>query len=439
MAGDIINARPVRELGLMKRTLACLALLLGPPLSAAACLWDRDTPAEEALGMPEVVAALTGRFDRNPPLFYKRRLARVADHLRCHPEDLGAFDDAGVACDRLGRGVEAIAWMDRKRAQLESIDEASPALTAHWYRYHANLGTFLAHHWFRRGADRAQIDEVNAARDEIARALEINPNAHHGRERYQLQALEWIIDPPEVGQSQELPNLLGWDSADVYDQETDPEAADDAVRGLAGLIVLGDAWESVDVFHAFNVALQLDSVGHDRGREGGRNTLAYFAWLRCRELIDAGQGSILPGAARGEDLKALLPRPDFVGADHLLDNAYRELRDEAEARHDSRVAFMTRRLKAGLHPDTNPQFWNGYNEPPPPSLPTRSVPDAYRAWHTSRMRMAFALVIGVPTLAAGLIVVLLTRARRHRIAGSSDWTWENSDDMLLNKHKNSNE
>ena len=61
----------------MRRTLTALALLLGLPLSVAACLWDRDTPADEAKGMPEVVAVLTGRFERNPPLFYEMRLARV--------------------------------------------------------------------------------------------------------------------------------------------------------------------------------------------------------------------------------------------------------------------------------------------------------------------------------------------------------------------------
>ena len=53
------------------------ALLLGLPLSVAACLWDRDTPADEARGLPEVVAVLTGRFERNPPLFYEMRLGRV--------------------------------------------------------------------------------------------------------------------------------------------------------------------------------------------------------------------------------------------------------------------------------------------------------------------------------------------------------------------------
>ncbi|CAN5627787.1 hypothetical protein BH23PLA1_BH23PLA1_20900 [soil metagenome] len=273
----------------MRRALTALALLLGLPLSVAACLWDRDTPAEEARGMPEVVAVLTGRFERNPPLYYEMRLGRVAAHLQSHPDDLAAYDDAGVACDRLGLGDEAISWMQRKRAELEKLDASRPEVQEQRYRYHANFGTFLVHRWARQGADRTRIDEVEAARDEIARALESNPDAHFGREKYQLQAMDWIVDPPKVEGSQHLPNLLGWSFDDIYGELTDPEEADDAVRGFAGLIVLGNAWESVDIFHALNVALQRNSVGFERGREGvetrwptSPGSVARSWWTRAR-------------------------------------------------------------------------------------------------------------------------------------------------------------
>ena len=135
----------------MKRALTALALLLGLPLAVIACIWDRDTPVDEARGLPEVVAVLTGRFDRNPPLFYEMRLERVTDHLQSHPEDLAAYDDAGVACDRLGRGDEAISWMEKKRAQLDGLDASRPEVKEQLYRYHANLGTFLVHRWVRQG------------------------------------------------------------------------------------------------------------------------------------------------------------------------------------------------------------------------------------------------------------------------------------------------
>jgi hypothetical protein len=399
----------------MKYVAVVFALLIGLPHLALACLWDRDTPATEASGMPEVVAVLTGRFERNPPLYYKMRLARVARHLESHPGDLAAYDDAGVACDRLGMSEEAISWMDRKRIELDKLDVSQADVREHLYRYHANLGTFLVHRWIGEGADRGRIDEVQSACDEIAKALEINPDAHHGREKYQLQVMKWIVDPPRTDNVHELPNFLGWSFQDIYGELTEPEEAEEAVRGLAGLVVLGNAWESVDVFHALNVALQRNSTGFERGRDGGRNSLAYFAWLRCFELVDSGRGSILPDAPTGKPLKTLLPKPDFANAELLLDPAYKQLRSEADDWHEQRLAFMSQRLEAGRHPDTDPSFWDGYTAQPAPELPSISVPDAYSAWQERRKTLVLLIVIGVPLLLLGLgIGVWFVRASKAR-------------------------
>src|SRR5262249_35087201 len=157
-----------------------------------------------------------------------------------------------------------IDWMTKKRAQLDKPDASRPEVKEQLYRYHANLGTFLVHRWVRQGADRAKIAEVQSARDEIAEALKINPNAHFGREKYQLQAIEWIMTAPKVVRDE---------SKDTWPQEVKasmlgidrfgnlpPEQAHDAVRGWSGLIVLGNAWESVDVFNALAFALAHDTV-----------------------------------------------------------------------------------------------------------------------------------------------------------------------------------
>jgi hypothetical protein len=301
--------------------------------------------------------------------------------------------------------------MEKKRAQLDGLDASRPEVKEQLYRYHANLGTFLVHRWVRQGADRARLGEVKAARDEIARAMEINPNAHFGREKYQLRAIEWIIDPPGASGQQYLPNLLGWEPHPLGDM-ADPELADGAVRGLAGLIVLGNAWESVDVFHALNVALQHDTLGFAKDRDGGRNTLAYLAWLRCRELIDTGKGSMLPDAPKGEALKSMLPKPGFVEAEKLLDPAFVKLRAEADAWHAARTAFMTGRLKEGRHPDTDRDFWDGYTERPAPGLPAMSVPDAYKARLLRFERSARLVIVGVPALVVALLVIRSMWARR---------------------------
>lgn len=391
------------------------ACVVAPPVAALACLWDRDTPYHEAMEMPEVVAALTGRFPRNPPLYYEMRLDRVEAELRSRPDDLAAYDDAGVACDRLGLGDEAIAWMERKRARLDGLDSSRPETREHLYRYHANLGTFLIHRWIRRGADRARLDDAEAARDEIADALQINPNAHFGREKYQLRAIEWMIAPPQSAGARTLPNFL--DLAPPMETTLiDPKEADEMVRGLSGLIVLGNAWESVDVFNALCLALQHDTLGFENDYGGGRNSLATFAWLRCKELIEAGKGSILPDAPRGDELLSMIPRPEMRWSEDLLEPAFQKARAEADAWQADRTEFMTGRLAEGLHPDVDEDFWDGYKESTPPPLPMGSPGKTYEAadlWRPGKVRL-FLGGAGLAVLAyvASLLRLRISRGRR---------------------------
>ncbi|HEY0072633.1 MAG TPA: hypothetical protein VGB77_00935, partial [Abditibacteriaceae bacterium] len=144
------------------RLLFLLVLAFLAPLpSTHACLWDSDTLSTEAKGLPGTLEIITGRFERNPPLFYEMRLKRVTQEITAQPQKLELYDDAGVACDRLHKGNQAIAWMAKKRAQLKPY----PQDKEHWYRYHANLGTFQAHRWLRGGADRKKLHEMKTARD----------------------------------------------------------------------------------------------------------------------------------------------------------------------------------------------------------------------------------------------------------------------------------
>jgi hypothetical protein len=80
--------------------------------------------------LPEVIEVIAGRFERNPPLYYEMRLERAKGRIARDPLDLPAFDDAGVACDRLGRGDEAIAWMAQKKAALDAMPARDGPCTA---------------------------------------------------------------------------------------------------------------------------------------------------------------------------------------------------------------------------------------------------------------------------------------------------------------------
>ena len=110
-------------------------------LPASACIWDRDTLRDEAKGKLDTVKAITGWFDRYPARYCEMRLDRVTKELEKKPDALDLYDDAGVACSRLGRHDEAIAWMTRKGEVLAS--KRPEETKEERYRYYSNLGTFL--------------------------------------------------------------------------------------------------------------------------------------------------------------------------------------------------------------------------------------------------------------------------------------------------------
>ncbi len=324
---------------------------------AHACLWDSDTLATEAKGLPDVVQVITGRFERNPPLFYEMRLARVSKEIQSQPAKLELYDDAAVACDRLHRSREAIVWMAKKRAQLKPF----PQDKEHWYRYHANLGTFQAHDWLRSGANRKNISQMKSARDHIARAIKINPDAHFGREKYQLMAMEWIIKPPK--NMTVIPDFLGLSSKIDGFPTSGPKTQREAIRGLCGLITLGAAWESVDVYHALEFALTLD-------RE---SSVAHLANLRIAELLRDGRHTLYPGATRDDEHSMVnseflnLPPQEDMGWKET-DAAFMYLRREADEWQAKRTAYMVEHLKAGRHPDTDATFWTAWKDYGPPAI-----------------------------------------------------------------------
>lgn len=341
-----------------------LALLARP---AAACLWDEDTAYAEARGLPEVVEVIAGRFERNPPLYYEMRLARARGRVERDPRDLPAYDDAGVACDRLGRGDEAIAWMGRKKAALEGMPAGDAQAKEHRYRYLANLGTFHVHRWARNGAKRDDLADAKLSRELIAEAIKLNPKAHFGRERYQLLAIDAMIAGREV-EDHQLPTFLDKQNDRALHRCSETQANDrlakmgyaDAAQGLAGLIALGNAWESVDVFWALTLVLQCD----------GRSSIADLASLRTHELVENGKHSMLLDASKQANLgEWLLRRGDHAPDHDALKAYYKAARESADRWHEKRQAFMLSKLSAGKHPDTDADFWRGFDGGKPPPLP----------------------------------------------------------------------
>lgn len=357
-----------------RKSIGLLALACLPAFSAFACLWDDDTLRAEAKGLPGVVEIITGRFERNPPLYFEMRLERCAREVEANPRDFDAYDNAAVACDRLGRGDEAIDWMKRKKDSMDAAGPENPSLAEHRYRYFANLGTFHAHRWFANGANRGDMSDLQRGIELIQSAIDLNPDAHFGRERYQLLAMKWALQPPmdrvkDNGELFELPSIFVADERyrtliDTHGQRIAGNLKDagmhDAVKGLTGLIALGTAWQNVDVFLALAIALS----------DQGDSSMARLAELRCRELIKSGKRSAHPSSPGGDELAELISVRGFIARDTAdIDSFYASARSAADSWHDDRERFMLERLQAGRHPDTDPNFWDGYVEEPAPAVP----------------------------------------------------------------------
>lgn len=378
-----------------------------------ACLWDRDTLAAEAGGIPGVVDIIVGRFDRWPDEVYAIRLERVAKELGADPARLDLYDDAGVACDRLGRHTEAIEWMARKRAVL---DGASGDQSEHEYRYLANLGTFYAHRWLTDGADRDDMADIEAARDLIAEAIELNPDAHFGREQYQLAAIKWIIDAPDDDAEPFDGGLVRWtkdflflDPTPVKVYGIDGEVApEDVIKGLSGLIVLGNAQSSIDIHLGLAVA----------ARSRGDSSVAYLALLRCDELLAEGRGSLSPGLTgirKVSQAGAVITEVIDVGPRADIERYFDLARSAADERQRTRNEYIRSQISAGKHPDTHADFMNGFKEPRAPKPPGRLFG---MSWEQGIILKAVIYLLVMPAIIVSMlwfgIRALIRRSRAKR-------------------------
>lgn len=409
----------------MRSTLLLGLILLGAV--AGACLWDSDTLKAEAANKMDLVRVITGRFERWPAKYYEMRLERVkkelADPTTGDAKRLDLYDDAAVALDRLHRDDEAITLIEQKRALLTKLDPKVASQKDHWYRYYANAGTFWAHRWFAKGADRAKIDQMRHARDLIAKAIEINPNAHFGREKYQLLVMEWVIHPlKKIGYGADAqpapegtpitPNTairlsdFIVDTLDLGFQGNRPIGAPLTApeKGLGGLIMLGAGWESVDMFDA------LVSVSDS----AGDTAIASLALQREAELMANGKHSIL----------TRFDVPDEWHMDRNTNATYikaefQRLRAEADRWASDRSAFVLKRLSQRKHPDTDKDFWEGYVEAPAPALEDIPVGQKLNNWAmygSGQIVLTLTMCCFVPLGGAGGIWWYVRRRRRLRAA-----------------------
>ena len=140
-----------------------------------------------------------------------------------------------------------------------------------------------------------------------------------------------------------------------------PIDAADLTEGLVGLMVLGDAWASIDAHETLALSLIADE---------SRLVIAQLAALRGAELAANGSQSILfPDRDLDVPLWFGESIASFVSTAHQVDQYFDQTRPLVDEINADRTAFINARLADGKHPDTHPDFWDGYSQTDLPPLP----------------------------------------------------------------------
>src|SRR4029079_4345557 len=155
----------------MRRVLPALAVLFALPAVVAACLWDSDTLRMERQRFPQVLELITGKFLRHSNEYYEWRIQDRLKKLQADPNNLALLDDLGVSYIKTGQHDKAI------ETGLKTL-----ALKPGRYESHATLGTY----YFFAG-------QLEKSIEHIRKAIQINPDAHFGREVYQLRLFEYLL------------------------------------------------------------------------------------------------------------------------------------------------------------------------------------------------------------------------------------------------------
>jgi hypothetical protein len=142
------------------------------------------------------------RFARHGPAHYQERNRLTHEKLaKLAPDDPATFplaDDLAAGLERLGRTGEAVDVMRDKLARQQARGLAGRDL----YTSYANLGTFLIHHSYPKAVagDAAAREQFREGVSSIRQSVQVNPQAHFGRERWQAAVAEFLLaamDKPE--------------------------------------------------------------------------------------------------------------------------------------------------------------------------------------------------------------------------------------------------
>jgi len=239
---------------------------------------------------PGTLELITGKFLRHSDAYYRWRIGDRTAKLSNHKSPK-LYDDLAVSYDKLGEHQRAIAT-------ATECERLFPGR----YETAANLGTFYIH-----------AGDLDSGITHITRAIEINPDAHFGRERYQLLMVAYLLSKRANG-IQSFPLDPEWPEEEYYEHQTrgfakfcELDNADaekpldedtliaEVLRGVQGMMKFGN-YDSPVLLEALGDVLL---AGH---RDSDTKRIAARAYLRAAEACDLPDAS---GAYRQLAAKAV--------------------------------------------------------------------------------------------------------------------------------------
>ena len=258
----------------MNKLLTLLAVFpLIIPTPVLACLWDRDTLSMESAPFPVKEELIAGNFARHSDAYYEWRIEdRSAKQKKDRtPED---YDDIAVAYDKLGQQDKAIETI------LEKMDRWPETGR---YESEANLGTFLIH-----------SQKLEEGLVHINKAIEINPEAHFGREVYQKLLVEYVLkarteDTTLPLNKAEVAENAGFAAYVLSARNTRPEGIKEeiekAAKGVMGMMRFGHH-DSPILLEALADLMMYEGYDGDLTLSRHEPFYSYHAYLKASQEVE---------------------------------------------------------------------------------------------------------------------------------------------------------
>ncbi|MBX3096792.1 MAG: hypothetical protein KF812_08015 [Fimbriimonadaceae bacterium] len=359
---------------------------------------DRDTMRVELNGLPGMPSIIAGRFEVETARCLTQRIERLTAELSAMgpPEDSATFSrfvelseklaashdansDPAAAATVIAKAVEAVSsYPDQSEREL--VASARRRLLMQQGRYLTHLGV----------SDGNQ-NTLEQAQESFRRAFEIGPPEPLGKEEVEAQLADWMLED-----SSNLAAFLdGLSAADLVKFR----------NGMTGMMVTGEGWDNPDYLEILRMAIVRERTNSNLGP----TSVSYALRRRIAELVmDKGETPIFgfPVTDAVLDNGAEMDEAQRV----LASRAYEELSASGAEYRRRYTEWLEKGIVAGRHPDTDPKFWEGFQEAP---LPRPEALDGKEPFEEREVQSAL-VGGGIGAFIAGMVVVYRRRKLAHQ-------------------------